>query len=66
MLVARRLDCSLATQSDAQSLRRASRAGRRQLPADMLEPLGMRDRVRLEAEPDHIGVWPVTQQEESE
>jgi hypothetical protein len=32
----------------------------------MLEPLGMRDRVRLEAEPDHIGVWPVTQQEESE
>ncbi|MDR2985105.1 MAG: ABC transporter ATP-binding protein [Nocardiopsaceae bacterium] len=34
------------------------RAGRLQLPLDMLEPLGMRDRVRLEAEPDHIGVWP--------
>lgn len=34
------------------------RAGRVQLPRDMIEPLGMRDRVRLEAEPDHIGVWP--------
>lgn len=34
------------------------RAGRLQLPHDMIEPLGMRDRVRLEAEPDHIGVWP--------
>ena len=26
-------------------------------PASMIEPLGMRDRVRLEQEPDHIGVW---------
>jgi len=34
------------------------RAGRVQLPRDMLDQLGMRDRVRLEAEPDHIGVWP--------
>jgi ABC-type lipoprotein export system ATPase subunit len=34
------------------------RAGRLQLPRDMTEPLGMRDRVRLQAEPDHIGVWP--------
>jgi ABC-type glutathione transport system ATPase component len=34
------------------------RAGRLQLPRDMTETLGMRDRVRLEAEPDHIGVWP--------
>ncbi len=34
------------------------RAGRLQLPPAMIEPLGMRDRVRLEAEPDHIGVWP--------
>jgi putative ABC transport system ATP-binding protein len=24
----------------------------------MTEALGLRDRVRLEAEPDHIGVWP--------
>jgi len=34
------------------------RAGRLQLPREMVEPLGMRDRVRLQAEPDHIGVWP--------
>jgi ABC-type lipoprotein export system ATPase subunit len=34
------------------------RAGRVQLPREMIEPLGMRDRVRLESEPDHIGVWP--------
>jgi ABC-type lipoprotein export system ATPase subunit len=34
------------------------RAGRLQLPRDMTEALGMRDRVRLEGEPDHIGVWP--------
>jgi ABC-type lipoprotein export system ATPase subunit len=34
------------------------RAGRLQLPRDMTESLGMRERVRLELEPDHIGVWP--------
>jgi ABC-type lipoprotein export system ATPase subunit len=34
------------------------RAGRLQLPREMTETLGMRDRVRLEQEPDHIGVWP--------
>ena len=34
------------------------RAGRVQLPREMIEPLGMRDRVRLEAMEDHIGVWP--------
>ena len=34
------------------------RFGRLQLPREMTETLGMRDRVRLEAEPDHIGVWP--------
>ncbi len=34
------------------------RAGRVQLPRDMIEPLDIKDRVRLEAEPDHIGVWP--------
>ena len=38
------------------------RAGRLQLPREMTESLGMRDRVRLEAEPDHIGVWPDTGQ----
>jgi ABC-type lipoprotein export system ATPase subunit len=34
------------------------RGGRLQLPREMIEPLGMRDRVRLEAMEDHIGVWP--------
>ena len=34
------------------------RAGRLQLPRDMTERLGMRERVRLQPEPDHIGVWP--------
>jgi ABC-type lipoprotein export system ATPase subunit len=34
------------------------RSGRLQLPKEMTEPLGMRDLVRLEGEPDHIGVWP--------
>jgi ABC-type lipoprotein export system ATPase subunit len=36
------------------------RAGRIQLPRDMLDALQIRERVRLEAEPDHIGVWPDT------
>jgi ABC-type lipoprotein export system ATPase subunit len=34
------------------------RAGRLQLPREMTEPLGMAGLVRLEPEPDHIGVWP--------
>src|SRR5215469_16128751 len=34
------------------------RSGRLQLPKEMMQALNMRDRVRLEAEPDHIGVWP--------
>jgi energy-coupling factor transporter ATP-binding protein EcfA2 len=34
------------------------RAGRVQLPREMVSHLGMRDRVRLEEEPDHIAVWP--------
>ncbi len=34
------------------------RAGRVQLPREMVGRLGMRDRVRLEEEPDHIAVWP--------
>ncbi|MER7515895.1 ABC transporter ATP-binding protein [Streptomyces sp. NPDC126499] len=34
------------------------RAGRLQLPAEYTEALGMRHRVALELEPDHIGVWP--------
>ena len=34
------------------------RAGRLQLPKEYTEALGMRERVALELEPDHIGVWP--------
>ena len=34
------------------------RAGRVQLPRGMTRALGMRDRVRLESETDHIAVWP--------
>jgi len=34
------------------------RAGRIQLPREMTRRLGMRDRVELQEEPDHIGVWP--------
>ncbi len=34
------------------------RSGRLQLPADYTRALGMRDRVALELEADHIGVWP--------
>ena len=34
------------------------RVGRLQLPRDFVGSLGLRDRVRLELEPDHIGVWP--------
>ena len=34
------------------------RAGRLQLPKEMTRALNMHDRVRLQPEPDHIGVWP--------
>jgi ABC-type lipoprotein export system ATPase subunit len=34
------------------------RAGRVQLPREMTRRLRMRDRVELQEEPDHIGVWP--------
>lgn len=34
------------------------RAGRVQLPRDFLAALDLRDRVRLELEPDHVGLWP--------
>jgi ABC-type lipoprotein export system ATPase subunit len=34
------------------------RAGRVQLPRAVVDRLGMRDRVRLEDEHDHVGVWP--------
>ncbi|MFP3465543.1 ABC transporter ATP-binding protein [Leifsonia sp. SIMBA_070] len=34
------------------------RVGRLQLPPEYLTTLGMRDRVRLALEQDHVGVWP--------
>lgn len=34
------------------------RVGRLQLPRDFVGALGLRDRVRLELEADHVGVWP--------
>ena len=34
------------------------RAGRVQLPREMIRRLSMRNRVELQEEPDHIGVWP--------
>ncbi|MFF4251691.1 ABC transporter ATP-binding protein [Streptomyces sp. NPDC001663] len=40
------------------------RAGRLQLPAEYTEALGMRDRVALELEPDHIAVWPDDSEDE--
>ena len=46
--------CSAANTSAAV----VDRAGRLQLPREMTEPLGISGRVRLEAQPDHIGVWP--------
>lgn len=33
------------------------RVGRLQLPRHMVDDLGLRRRVRLEQEPDHVGVW---------
>jgi len=34
------------------------RAGRLQLPSEFRRTLGLKDRVRLELEQDHVGVWP--------
>jgi ABC-type lipoprotein export system ATPase subunit len=34
------------------------RAGRLQLPAEFRSSLGLRHRVRLELEQDHVGIWP--------
>ena len=41
------------------------RAGRLQLPADHVAALDLRDRVLLELESDHLGVWPDPEQRES-
>ncbi len=41
------------------------RVGRLQLPKEFVASLDLQDRVRLELEPDHIGVWPATSGEGS-
>lgn len=42
----------------AQEFTVIDRAGRMQLPTGYVVELGLRDRVRLELEADHVGVWP--------
>jgi ABC-type lipoprotein export system ATPase subunit len=39
------------------------RAGRLQLPGEFIGALGLKDRVRLALEPDHVGVWPDREQQ---
>ncbi|GAA2256872.1 ABC transporter ATP-binding protein [Streptomyces ruber] len=59
--VLRRTEVDAATGEEALVAREYAmldRAGRLQLPAEYTETLGMRDRVALELERDHIGVWP--------
>ncbi|MPY52988.1 ABC transporter ATP-binding protein [Streptomyces acidicola] len=59
--VLRRTEIDAATGQEAVVAREYAtldRAGRLQLPAEYTEALGMRDRVALELERDHIGVWP--------
>ncbi|MER5474694.1 ABC transporter ATP-binding protein [Streptomyces sp. NPDC002685] len=59
--VLRRTEVDAATGQEAVVAREYAmldRAGRLQLPAEYTQALGMRDRVALELEPDHIGVWP--------
>ncbi|GII99658.1 ABC-type lipoprotein export system ATPase subunit [Sediminihabitans luteus] len=48
----------------AQELAVLDRAGRLQLPAEFVDTLGLRDRVRLALEEDHVGVWPHRPDEE--
>ena len=42
------------------------RAGRLQLPSDYRKSLGLRERVRLELEADHVGIWPDRDTDEGE
>jgi ABC-type lipoprotein export system ATPase subunit len=51
-------DESGATTLHAREYATLDRAGRVQLPREMTRRLGMRNRVALQEEPDHIGVWP--------
>ncbi|TBN58302.1 ABC transporter ATP-binding protein [Glaciihabitans arcticus] len=40
------------------------RAGRLQLPSDFRSSLGLKRRVRLELESDHVGVWPSSKEDD--
>ena len=40
------------------------RASRLQLPEEFARSLGLRDRVRLALEPDHVGIWPASRDKE--
>jgi ABC-type lipoprotein export system ATPase subunit len=58
--VVRRTEVNAAGQSEviAEEYAVLDRAGRLQLPADFRRSLDLKDRVRLELETDHVGVWP--------
>lgn len=47
-----------STRVVAQEYTVIDRAGRMQLPSGYVDSLDLRDRVRLELENDHVGVWP--------
>ncbi len=51
------VDADGTTQTLHEEYALLDRAGRMQLPKDYRETLGLTDRVRLELETDHIGVW---------
>jgi hypothetical protein len=50
-------------QQHAQEYAVLDRVGRMQLPQDYITRLGMKDRVRLELEPDHVQVHPTEEDE---
>lgn len=52
------VDASGAEVHVAEEFAVLDRAGRMQLPADFVNALSLRDRVRLALESDHVGVWP--------
>ncbi|PPF89572.1 ABC transporter [Subtercola sp. Z020] len=54
-----------ATRVVAEEFALLDRAGRLQLPNGYRSALGLGSRVRLELEPDHLGVWPVAPPPES-
>ena len=51
------IDAEGQTQTTHDEYAVLDRAGRMQLPKDYRTALGLKDRVRLELEEDHIGVW---------